>query len=65
MTRSPGLQPAEHLDEVGVASAELDLALGRAVAAVVDDEHPVATGIVEEGAVGDQHRLGWNRRASA
>ena len=25
------------------------------VAAAVDDEHPVAAGVVEEGAVGDQH----------
>ena len=41
-----------------VAAAELDLALGRAVAALVDDEHPIAAGVVEEGAVGDQQRLG-------
>ena len=57
MTRSPGSSPLEHFDVIGVAAAEPDLALGRAVAARVDHEHPVAAGVVEEGAVGDQQRL--------
>src|SRR5690348_521306 len=51
-----GLEPAQHLDEIAVAPAELDLALGGAVAALVDDEDPVAAGVVEECAVRDQQR---------
>jgi hypothetical protein len=51
------LETAQHLDEIAVLAAELDLALGRASAAFVDDEDPVAAGVVEEGAVGDQQRL--------
>src|SRR6185295_19038426 len=41
----------------GVATAELDLALGGALAARIDDEDPVAARVVEEGAVRDQQRL--------
>src|SRR5436190_44865 len=51
-----GLQAAEHFDEIAVAPAELDRAPRRALAALVDHEQPVATGIVEESAIGDQHR---------
>src|SRR4029453_11028036 len=37
---------------------QLNLAAGRASAGLVDDEYPIASGIVEEGAVRDQHRPG-------
>src|SRR3954453_1647959 len=51
-------EPAEHFDEVVVAPAELDLTLGRAVVAGIDDENPRAAGVAEERAVRNQQRLG-------
>src|SRR6476620_11888194 len=50
-------EPAQNFDIVCIATAELDLALGRTAAALVDDEDPVSAGIVEEGAIGDEHGL--------
>src|SRR5688500_2655460 len=49
-----GIEPFEHFDMVGVAAAELDLALDRDAAVRIDDEYPVAAGLVVEGAVGKQ-----------
>src|SRR5688572_30021467 len=39
---------------IRVAAAEPDLALDRAAAVGVDDEHPITARLVVEGAVGDQ-----------
>src|SRR5690348_4493830 len=50
------LEAAQHLDEIAVAAAELNGALGRAASAVVDDKHPIAAGVVEESAVRNHQR---------